>query len=166
MSLVDSVFDSAASAGFGEGEHIAFNADLPGRVDLWPLVPKPEKEPEQDWFDPLDRRSAEHQYRVLARAVAGQIKQMVDSKVLIPDKDGARPVQPRDFLILVQRRGGIFSDIIRACKEAELPIAGADRLKVGAEVAVRDLGALLSFCLLYTSPSPRDQRGSRMPSSA
>ena len=26
--------------------------------------------------------------------------------------------------------------------------------------------ALLRFCLLYTSPSPRDQRGSRMPSSA
>ena len=24
----------------------------------------------------------------------------------------------------------------------------------------------VSFCLLYTSPSPRDQRGSRMPSSA
>ena len=23
-----------------------------------------------------------------------------------------------------------------------------------------------TFCLLYTSPSPRDQRGSRMPSSA
>ena len=26
--------------------------------------------------------------------------------------------------------------------------------------------ALLTTCLLYTSPSPRDQRGSRMPSSA
>ena len=26
--------------------------------------------------------------------------------------------------------------------------------------------ASLSHCLLYTSPSPRDQRGSRMPSSA
>ena len=26
--------------------------------------------------------------------------------------------------------------------------------------------ALITFCLLYTSPSPRDQRGSRMPSSA
>ena len=26
--------------------------------------------------------------------------------------------------------------------------------------------ALLVICLLYTSPSPRDQRGSRMPSSA
>ena len=30
-----------------------------------------------------------------------------------------------------------------------------------------DLKALLfEYCLLYTSPSPRDQRGSRMPSSA
>ena len=31
-----------------------------------------------------------------------------------------------------------------------------------------DLGGafVISSCLLYTSPSPRDQRGSRMPSSA
>ena len=29
-----------------------------------------------------------------------------------------------------------------------------------------DLGYLGKTCLLYTSPSPRDQRGSRMPSSA
>ena len=28
------------------------------------------------------------------------------------------------------------------------------------------LGGLAIVCLLYTSPSPRDQRGSRMPSSA
>ena len=26
--------------------------------------------------------------------------------------------------------------------------------------------AIVNICLLYTSPSPRDQRGSRMPSSA
>ena len=31
---------------------------------------------------------------------------------------------------------------------------------------VRAVGALHKICLLYTSPSPRDQRGSRMPSSA
>ena len=33
-----------------------------------------------------------------------------------------------------------------------------------AEVGVVDI--LVNNCLLYTSPSPRDQRGSRMPSSA
>ena len=145
LRLVDTVFQDADTAGFGHGTHIAFNTDLPGRVDLWPTVPAPEKEEKQDWFDPLDRRGQEHQFRVLSKAIAHQIKQMIDDKVLIPDKKGPRPVQPRDFLILVQRRGGIFGDMIRACKEVDLPIAGADRLKVGAEIAVRDLGALLSF---------------------
>ena len=29
-----------------------------------------------------------------------------------------------------------------------------------------EIRAMKKFCLLYTSPSPRDQRGSRMPSSA
>ena len=37
---------------------------------------------------------------------------------------------------------------------------------VGAHYTTLDLGGLLMACLLYTSPSPRDQRGSRMPSSA
>ena len=31
---------------------------------------------------------------------------------------------------------------------------------------ISDEGNLFKLCLLYTSPSPRDQRGSRMPSSA
>ena len=41
-----------------------------------------------------------------------------------------------------------------------------------SEASINNLGALtgtpeeLAGCLLYTSPSPRDQRGSRMPSSA
>ena len=38
--------------------------------------------------------------------------------------------------------------------------AGAQTLRVEM-----DSGSF-NFCLLYTSPSPRDQRGSRMPSSA
>ena len=40
----------------------------------------------------------------------------------------------------------------------------ASRLSFGHFLAV--LSAPLYICLLYTSPSPRDQRGSRMPSSA
>ena len=43
------------------------------------------------------------------------------------------------------------------------------QLKIIAEFSdstQRDVTALSLYCLLYTSPSPRDQRGSRMPSSA
>ncbi len=50
-----------------------------------------------------------------------------------------------DVLILVQRRSDLFHEIIRACKVANLAIAGADRLKLGGELAVRDIAALLSF---------------------
>ena len=39
-------------------------------------------------------------------------------------------------------------------------VAGEELIRFGAE------SALVHGCLLYTSPSPRDQRGSRMPSSA
>ena len=42
--------------------------------------------------------------------------------------------------------------------QGEIPRVPADRVQI-AQV-------LVNFCLLYTSPSPRDQRGSRMPSSA
>ena len=37
---------------------------------------------------------------------------------------------------------------------------------IGVSVSELGYGASTLGCLLYTSPSPRDQRGSRMPSSA
>ena len=39
-------------------------------------------------------------------------------------------------------------------------------IKEAALQACLGMGVYFSSCLLYTSPSPRDQRGSRMPSSA
>ena len=41
------------------------------------------------------------------------------------------------------------------------PLGGILNLSV-----LREIDDKADFCLLYTSPSPRDQRGSRMPSSA
>ena len=38
--------------------------------------------------------------------------------------------------------------------------------KMPDESVAANLAPTMSACLLYTSPSPRDQRGSRMPSSA
>ena len=42
------------------------------------------------------------------------------------------------------------------------------KTRFGLHVSIlkNPLGAHFITCLLYTSPSPRDQRGSRMPSSA
>ncbi|UWQ91411.1 double-strand break repair helicase AddA [Rhodobacteraceae bacterium M382] len=155
LGLVDLVFSDSPQAGFHkEALHRAFKSDLPGRVDLWPVVEKVDDDEDRDWTDPVDRPSARHHNVILAEQIADSIKQLIDSGATLPE-DGSkrgtfvrRPVQPGDFLILVQRRSDLFSEIIRACKKAELPIAGADRLKVGAELAVKDLAALLSFLAL------------------
>ena len=53
----------------------------------------------------------------------------------------------------------------------ELECAAKIAKMAGVKQEVIELGALFGgssplTCLLYTSPSPRDQRGSRMPSSA
>ena len=40
------------------------------------------------------------------------------------------------------------------------------RTRVSFQTAMVHLGGSSLFCLLYTSPSPRDSYGSRMPSSA
>jgi ATP-dependent helicase/nuclease subunit A len=85
----------------------------------------------------------------LAGRIAAWIRETVTTGVQIPQsgagKPPQRPVHYGDFLILVQRRSPLFREIIRACKTLGLPIAGADRLKLGGELAVKDLAALLSF---------------------
>ena len=54
----------------------------------------------------------------------------------------------------VRNRGTIGGSVANADPSADYP------------AALVGLNATVTTCLLYTSPSPRDQRGSRMPSSA
>ncbi|MGQ3487797.1 double-strand break repair helicase AddA [Roseovarius pacificus] len=147
LSLVDHTFANSQDSGFTPTQgHKAFKTDLPGRVDLWPLIEKPEQDDDPEWYSPVDVKAANDPATLLARQVARTIRRMVDEKQLIPDETaGMRPVRPGDVIILVQRRSDLFHEIIRECKALNLPIAGADRLKVGAELAVKDLAALLSF---------------------
>ena len=68
------------------------------------------------------------------------------------------------YLILSSRqaaRHGIIWDGAQAAAAQEIFVDNLENV-INREVSLEDDIA----CLLYTSPSPRDQRGSRMPSSA
>lgn len=152
LSVVDHTFENAEPSGFTPDQpHLAFKSALPGRVDLWPIVPEPADAETPDWHMPVDVKAPNDPDILLARQVAAQIHHLIETKHPIPASEAvggvhpSHPAQAGDFLILVQRRSPLFHEIIRECKALYLPIAGADRLKVGAELAVRDLEALLSF---------------------
>ncbi|MEF3045939.1 double-strand break repair helicase AddA [Pseudotabrizicola sp. L79] len=147
LQVVDATFGDAFPSALGAApRHLAFFDALPGRVDLWPLIPKADKTKDENGWDPVDLISEDHHSVQLAQQIADEIKAMVDSGVQIVDeRQQTRPVRYGDFLILVQRRAELFSQIIRACKQRGLAIAGADRLKLGEELAVKDLKALLAF---------------------
>ena len=155
LKVVDKTFYSLEASGFSSSQkHIAFNPQMPGRVDLWPIVPAVNEASDREWYNPVDLAGKENHYVTLARQVAVFIKTVIDQKHPMPDElccDGsfkARPIKAADFLILVQQRKELFYELIKACKALNLPIAGVDRLKVYKEMAVKDLVALLSFLAL------------------
>ena len=76
--------------------------------------------------------------------------------------EGLHKVEPIDAQVVVNQ-------CLEYAKRIEtMVVDGAEYLDARRQQGVKILleGAQGTFCLLYTSPSPRDQRGSRMPSSA
>ena len=148
LRLTDAVFSGEAAQGLGDAPtHIAFHAGLPGRVDLWPPVPEPDKPDPAPWHAPVDSVAGNAASKVLAQQVAQAAADAIGTPITLRGGQ-TRAVRPGDILILVQRRNEIFHDVIRALKQAELPVAGADRLRLGGELAVKDIRALLSVLAL------------------
>lgn len=145
LNVVDKVFTGDARAGLeGEILHRAVHADMPGRVELWPFVEKPEKPAENPWYLPVDSRTPDDPRLMLAEAIAARVAGLIASRHILPGGDG-RSVTAGDFLILVQSRGPLFHAIIKGLKAHGVDVAGADRLKIVEEMAVKDLLALLQF---------------------
>jgi len=144
LNLVDQVFSGDERGGVvGDIRHSSVNEALPGRVELWPFY---DKEPEQEklpWDAPVDALPSSDPIRLLAEDIAARVAEIIASEVVLPGKK--RPVQAGDFLILVQARGELFKVLLKELKAAGVAVAGADRLKVAEELAVKDLLALLQF---------------------
>ena len=157
LRVVDLTFTGDNAEGLEKSVfHNAFKSDLPGRVDLWPVIEKaPEPAPgPDDWYQPVDKVGDHHHRVQLANRIAAEIARMIAQETIPVEVANSgvynrRPITPGDFLILVRGRvSGLFTEIIRACKQADLPIAGADVLKISDELAVRDITALLRFLAL------------------
>ncbi|MCA3561195.1 MAG: double-strand break repair helicase AddA [Aestuariivirga sp.] len=152
LQAVDGVFPPGSAARTGldgesprEWEHVPNRRNASGTVELWPLVEPVEKEDPEPWQAPVDREPAQSPRRLLARKLAKTIRGWIGARML-PGRN--RTVQAGDILILVRQRNSFFDAMIRALWNEQVPVAGADRLKLGDNIAVLDLVALAQFAIM------------------
>jgi ATP-dependent helicase/nuclease subunit A len=117
--------------------HRALPDAAPGLVELWPLIAPAERKEIEGWDAPFDTESEKSPRVMLAQRIADHVKLWM-----------ARGLKAGDVLVLVRQRGPLFEAIIRALKNDQIPVAGADRLVLTEHIAVMDLMALADCLLL------------------
>ncbi|MEQ1902300.1 MAG: double-strand break repair helicase AddA [Devosia sp.] len=130
----------AVLAGDGYDGHDSARRDNGGMVTLWPPVQDEAEAVDPENWPLTAPASAKSAARQVAERIAREIKGWIHSgRVLGPR---GRPVRADDVLILVQTRGTLFQEVIRALVRERLPTPGADRLAVTSHIGVLDLMAL------------------------
>ena len=125
--------------------HLAFRKEMAGLVEIWPPEPAEAKKVDE-WQLPIRSEKSLSAITRLSQKIALRIKKMLDENEILESK--GRPIEPKDILILVQRRGPLMDELIRCLKEQSIPVSGLDRLILTDHIAIQDLIALLRFVLL------------------
>ena len=123
----------------GDVERHASEVAGPGAVTLWPPVVAESDEvadDEEAWVGDATR--------LLAARIARQVKQWIGT---LPRRQRGGVLRPEDVMILVKRRGELASLIVARLYAEGVPVAGVDRLRLNAPLAVQDLLAAIRFVL-------------------
>ena len=150
LGAVDAVFaqDTARDGVVLSGAiaHRAFRRGQAGVVEVWPSI-KPEPPPERaPWEPPVARETVDSPANRLAAVIADTIAGWLRSGEMLESR--GRPVQAGDVMVLVRRRTGFVTELVRALKERAVPVSGVDRMVLTRQLAVMDLMALAGFLLL------------------
>ena len=157
LDFVDKVFAGSARDGLTSDdqviEHTPYRKEAKGRVEFWPVIAPGDEQDTNYWMLPLDVERPHSPVRQLANEIALRIRSWCDGKTKLsgladvkPEDD--RPIRPGDIMILTPRREPFASEIIRRLKELNVPVAGADRIRLIQQIGVMDLIALGRFALL------------------
>jgi ATP-dependent helicase/nuclease subunit A len=120
----------------------------PGTIDLWDLAEADDKQDIEGWRAPFDGVSVTSPEVKLSKRIQAEIKALVADGTMTGHAGSRRPLSYGDVLVLVRRRGNVFDAVIQALKHANIPVAGADRLKLTEHIAIIDLMNLADALLL------------------
>jgi ATP-dependent helicase/nuclease subunit A len=146
LEVVDRLIDHLGTDRLGlldDAEpHRSARGDLPGIVTLWKPVSiesevAGEDAGEEGWIDDAARD--------FAGRLARQVRDWLREPLWLAGR--GRALRPEDVLILVRKRGDLASLIVARLHAESVPVAGVDRLRLDAPLAVRDLMAAIRFVL-------------------
>ena len=126
--------------------HLCTREGDAGVVELWPLARKAEISKPNPWDAPLDAAPLDNPARRLANEAARLIKDWLDGGETLESQ--GRPIAPGDIMILVQSRGALFTEMIRALGAERVPVAGADKISLMEDQGVLDLVSYARAALL------------------
>ncbi|WP_025884922.1 double-strand break repair helicase AddA [Asaia prunellae] len=152
LDLVDAVFSSPLAAdGLREpgrdslSPHRSARPGQGGRVELWPLVPKDEKDTIDDpWAAPTGNAGQSHAPQKLADTLAQWIARQIGN----PPQPGQAPLRAGEVLVLVPRRSAFLRALVRALKGHGVEVATLVGVGLTDSLAVQDLMALCHALLL------------------
>ncbi|MCC6924375.1 double-strand break repair helicase AddA [Novosphingobium sp.] len=158
LEFVDMAIARIGAESFGlSGEVVTHEGEeRPGQVVLWQVVstrdsdeddsaandnaPVGDDEGAETWLDRADRQ--------LADRIARQVRDWMEHGFpLVKGQPAgqARRATPGDVMVLVRKRKELAGLIVARLYAAGVPVAGVDRLRLAAPLAVRDLMAALRF---------------------
>ena len=142
------IYRSIHSVDSGYPIHNSLADAGPGLIDLWELQLPDGRQDLEGWRAPFDAVSETSPEVKLARRIQAEIKALIEQGTMTGSLGHRRPLRYGDMLVLVRRRGNAFDAVIQALKHANIPVAGADRLKLTEHIAIIDLMNLADALLL------------------
>ena len=139
LEFVDAALGAIPEPGLGAPlEQHASEVKGPGAVELWPPVAAGgDPDDEESWVDDATRE--------VAKRIARKLRGWLDDGLMLGSK--GRALRPEDVMILVKRRGDLASLLVARLHAEGVPVAGIDRLRLNAPLAVQDLLATVRFVL-------------------
>ncbi len=142
LDVVDALLDELGEDAFGKqalDRHESAKGGA-GSVTLLPPVRAPEGDDddgEEGWVPTATR--------VLASKIAMQVKAWIAEGRMLESK--GRPLMAGDVMILVRKRSDLAALLVARLQKEGVPVAGVDRLRLAAPLAVKDCLAALRFAV-------------------
>ncbi len=145
VDLVFSCPEHAQGLGLEPIKHISYRHRQGGQVTLWPKFESQKTESTDFWTQSHEISSSASGSALCAEFIAGQIQNWLSTGEKLVSQ--GRPIDAGDIMVLVRKRSAFVAQLMRALKLRNIPVAGADRMILGEQLAVEDIMAALSFVL-------------------